>query len=1829
MKQINLHSAQLSTIQSLDTNQELIDSRTELDHLQFLSEFSGLLNFYDLNNKQNGSWKPFLLKDPIFLIASIAKTDYKNYQSLFDKLCVTLKRVIPIPKKIVDEPITAPGISKQEYDEQLIENGFAQLLEIYFDIYSKMVSWTFYMQRYPKAYTLKKYVLQQTTVTFGPLLWALLKLRDELYLLNYIKKPKVERPYAFEETTQYCWTVNKGRKNDWKILQDLREEPDTDQKEGIYQALNEAGTQLISYVTKIVLYAKEEFKVARASKSLYPDTALLRSFVSLLSFYKQQLNGLTEKHLNFYYEEVLKQELNGYKADKAFISLAQSNEDSFQLAAGTAFKAGNYTDGSPILFKSSTATTLNPAKLSNVFTTYKSTDDAKRLYLKEVKNVTELQKTPDGRLEGWDTLGAPTKQSEYFSFVIASPLLLLKEGQRTITLTLSFNKEVSRSFLEKMTFSLSTKKEWLNSPFILKNESELQELAEAIFEYTVPSKQPPIVPFSAEVKSEFSSEWSLLKMTFEEVDQFGAPPELTKITLDVNVDKITNLVLANDFGGLDPAKPFQPLGPTPKQEDNFYLANAEVFSKPFKEFELTVNWGKLPLNFFNYYLEYSAYLIWNFYQQNSKLPTSEQAADQNLFFFNNVFKVDFSLGQPDASWKGIDFLNTTWDDPNPQCLFSENITTEESKPQSDNKDLTVTYQIWDEFIEFINDFTGLGKLIAQPVKEVDHLITELNQDLPKINNSYRTKAFDDLEKFNINLQKLNNLLSTGKSEYGAMFKDLKALRTEFNQLESVLKNSGDKEYQLALEELGGLNKELQRLKASLTDKSKTDQALILKRIESLEVDIESLEDELSEKGQRSYQTILQGLLGVQTELTAFEDLLKKERQHFIEPIKELETYGKTLKNITDTLKENTKKNYTDGIIVLNALIKELKELEKELQLNSSINYTAIIREVKALMKQIETLLADLKKRDESNFSTIVQRIDKLTVGLMVLEELLAADKKGNHSKTIKAIAEYDLVLKEIEDALVGEKEQNFKKLLNELESLDKSVEKLGETIENQKSNEFKKVLSDLRKIDLEFGEIKTIINDDFGQAPKVTAYSELDELKESLVDLIDILGNDTQEGIDKKSKETLDELLINVSNFLKGLPKYLNDQLYESNLLQLNEAAKKIQSLIDLVKQLLAVEKDLIVQQELKAIIELLDSLNSNVAELSNEVSDEIAKSVKIKTDLTTDTSTLKAELEKLKVVVIPVEITDFFAGKDDKKPLSQLGAIYKMLQFIQSYYTKLFHTMLETTVFKYTWTPPKNATDTCIKLASSNYTYDPYLQVNPLKMTEENTEGFLRMKLMQPEHGFGTDCYGNLVSTVALFNGAKLVEDKGDLTEVMATPPVPFVAMMKSISGTYHACYTYDLKNESDVNEVYPLECFYETPFGSYKVLDTQTDTTNIGYDGLSIGGVAKETDQTTNPLLYLPLYPRFNFEGALFLPFTTPALGANLSIYVEMVDKLSVEGSTEGSLTFNYLSSIGWKTLPITSDTTSSFKCSGILTFNFPKDAVSSTTRMPQGFYWICIGTSGTPSQYPQTFYLNTNGLLVQRDLVQVPDEFDPLIEANAIVKTKKVIPEIELITQPFASFGGLKKEVRSAYNTRVSSSLSQKNRVMSGMDFYRMTLQNFPDLYTSQSIFNEDERSILVYCAAQINTSKDPNCFLPLVSACKLSEISTFLKERSSALFDIEARNFIPIYAQVTCVVNLVDKNKGEVTLQKVNEAIQLFLSPWIQENPTTREIGKDLTTAELAPIILRVEGVGSISSLAVQGLLEDVASEDEVITQSITPSSKNILVPSMYNRITAGK
>jgi hypothetical protein len=654
MMLIDQNSAINSRNEALVPNPHLIDGRTEQDWLHFLTEFSKLINFYNDRNKIEGNWSPFLLKDPVFLMVSISKTNIKNLHSEYKNNCAEIYRLVQ--KENGGNP-----------QSQALNNLFNHLTSIY-----KMIErWTHYMQSSNETYDLKKYIIQEVETKLSVDFWAIQSFREYLYQLSsegIIIVPASHKEFASFDKN--IWYRNKDRTPFWQVF-GFDSEQNILQAKGLttisLEILTKLGDRLFQFLETVVHHAAIEFKKLSLQKGQFPDTTLLRSFVNVLKIQQDQLNEISEKHLDFYYKDILKQIKLPAVADRAFLcaTLAKPTE-TFTLPAGSLFNAGVDSQKDPILFTSLKNINLNPATIKSVHTLSYQAKKSPSYNLQTIAKPTAIQLDAENKILSWDTFGTATPSVDttlnpvLSGIAFASPMLLLREGQRTVTLSLQFDTTVDLLLLQSASYFLSTQKEWLKLNLLPIDFSQ-NTSSSCVITINLDPAIAAIEPFLINPDG-LKSDWPMMKILFENISNAATPPKITSMTISLKVNEVKTFQLYNDFGQLNTKNPYTPFGPVPLLNANFIIGSNELFSKPLDNFIMEINWDKRPANFATYYQQYNDYLV----PPQPQPGTGLRATVKHLFapknnvpvpsakaLFSNIsFTAGFNILEQ-KSWNGI------------------------------------------------------------------------------------------------------------------------------------------------------------------------------------------------------------------------------------------------------------------------------------------------------------------------------------------------------------------------------------------------------------------------------------------------------------------------------------------------------------------------------------------------------------------------------------------------------------------------------------------------------------------------------------------------------------------------------------------------------------------------------------------------------------------------------------------------------------------------------------------------------------------------------------------------------------------------------------------------------------------------------------------------------------------------------------------------------------------------------------------------------------------------------------------------------------------------
>jgi hypothetical protein len=654
MNGVDQYSLLNSLNAALTPGSSLIDGRTEQDRLCFLADFAAVINFYDEENNIAGNWAPFMLKDPVFLLASISKTRYTQIHTLYIETCHRLQVLLENQKNEVTTDLTAISILFNELFDQLIR------------VFMCIKRWIYYMQRSNDTYDLKTYVIDQTKTNISAYFWAIIAFRQNLSISSVIKDIRFLDPtrfQLFEYNEKLIWMQDKDKNPYWQILH-LNNPITKNTDEDFFNALTRTGDILFHFFQTIIQQSAVDYQKMSSKRSQYPDTTLLRTFVDLLKVQQSQLNGISAKHLQFYYEDILKQEQCFASPDSAygFAELAKPGA-TFNLPSGTLFDAGLDTRNLPITFATTTTVSLNPATITEAFTLgcVNGTSNLDSYYLQKIATPATIQKDTNGVVQSWPTFGGLTDlpgAQVTPAIAFASPMLLLREGTRNIQITIIYTGTADLPMMNSANYYLSTQTDWASVKATVSAGTVPNSIIIAI---ELDSTQPPIEAFTKNPDG-FQSAWPMLKIEFGALANPSTPPVINSMTILVSVSNVKTLQLYNDSGALSIKAPYPLFGPTPLLNNSFLIGSDEIFSKPLNDIHLEFDWNNIipSLNFKDYYAQYNDYLNSDqssFTKVKQGITGLIKKQDEAHFLtenpFNNCsFRVDFQLLQ-NHNWENF------------------------------------------------------------------------------------------------------------------------------------------------------------------------------------------------------------------------------------------------------------------------------------------------------------------------------------------------------------------------------------------------------------------------------------------------------------------------------------------------------------------------------------------------------------------------------------------------------------------------------------------------------------------------------------------------------------------------------------------------------------------------------------------------------------------------------------------------------------------------------------------------------------------------------------------------------------------------------------------------------------------------------------------------------------------------------------------------------------------------------------------------------------------------------------------------------------------------
>ena len=364
--------------------------------------------------------------------------------------------------------------------------------------------------------------------------------------------------------------------------------------------------------------------------NLTPHVGLFVCFIKLLEFTQKDFNNLTKRHLDFYYQDILKIQKRKAVSDKAHIifELAKKAVQE-KIPAGTVLDAGKDANGKKLTYKTNEDLIANQGK---VVALKSLLNDAKKEELK----VAKVANSQDGKGAAlpetgnfWWPFGYNSSEKKYtelenaeLGFSIASSLFEMKEGKRTVSVKIDYanpGKLIANDangnavvlstdyFQQNIKVQCSGEKEWI-SDIVLKNAVNAEESLTLNFELA--KEQPAVVAYNSAVLGEsFNTKFPVVRFLIKGISQYKlyqllSEKTISNVKVDVAVSGVKSVTLENDNGVLNAEKPYFPFSAQPIKGSNFIVKYPELFSKNWTSMSVKMDWKNIPSSLTAHYKGY-------------------------------------------------------------------------------------------------------------------------------------------------------------------------------------------------------------------------------------------------------------------------------------------------------------------------------------------------------------------------------------------------------------------------------------------------------------------------------------------------------------------------------------------------------------------------------------------------------------------------------------------------------------------------------------------------------------------------------------------------------------------------------------------------------------------------------------------------------------------------------------------------------------------------------------------------------------------------------------------------------------------------------------------------------------------------------------------------------------------------------------------------------------------------------------------------------------------------------------------------------------------------
>lgn len=621
-----------------------VDEKDFADWIVFAQKFAAYLNYYNLRNEISGNWQGFFSHDISAVLGTVAIQSAEQYriaigerlkplQSANDESDITelktalgdlFSALFSFSKALDDLLRLLPEENPGEPDKTIFLRSTVENL-VQLRLKPALSQTIFYYKGGQELHLITENVAAGWSLLNKPVdnasLIVLLGLEERWW------KPENGLPVA--SWKDYYDGINNTTPPDTSIYGTAAEDDKKLAHLANHNLFKGVLDDYLSAFSKIVSEAERQLLQTLTDWDTHPaHYTLFLAFLKLFRLGQQHLNTLTQRHLDFYYNDVLRLQPKAASPDSAhvIITLAKGT-DSLPLPAGTLFRGGKDSAGNEVLYALDKEVVFNKATVSGLMAWYKGTandntatvTNAQRLFAAPVMASEDgLGKELTTEFKEWHpyvvrdkATGVVAMPKAQVGFALASHYLFLAEGERRVKIRLAGSDNTLLQSLLVDVY-LTTEKGWLKLTTAAWTAATVDATNYAVLTFVLEGDAPAVTAYDAKVHGgTFGVTVPVVKVVLRNEDTQAytfsdavAALTLTKAAIDVQVglepngtaanDKgLRQLLVSGDAGIVDVSKPFKPFGALPKKGAYFIIGNREIFIKKGAKFKVNVEWAKL------------------------------------------------------------------------------------------------------------------------------------------------------------------------------------------------------------------------------------------------------------------------------------------------------------------------------------------------------------------------------------------------------------------------------------------------------------------------------------------------------------------------------------------------------------------------------------------------------------------------------------------------------------------------------------------------------------------------------------------------------------------------------------------------------------------------------------------------------------------------------------------------------------------------------------------------------------------------------------------------------------------------------------------------------------------------------------------------------------------------------------------------------------------------------------------------------------------------------------------------------------------------------------